>query len=86
MSEDRISVVIAAGVASFNLKTLSTTEISVDVVSRPQKADQSLTTIPAPTTSDPLFTVPACQTHTHSHHKPCQQKVESNRETYKIID
>jgi len=34
-------------------------DISVEVVSCPQKADQSFTTIPPPTTSLPLFTVPA---------------------------
>lgn len=55
----RIVVVIAEGWASFSLKTLSTTEISVEVVSMPQKAHQSLTTKPAPITSEPLFTVPA---------------------------
>ena len=36
------------------------TDSSVDVVSNPQNAHQSLTTIPAPRTSLPLFTVPAC--------------------------
>ena len=34
------------------------TDISVEVVSRPQKAHQSLTTIPAPITSDPRLMVP----------------------------
>ena len=34
------------------------TDISVDVVSRPQKAHQSLTTIPAPITSEPRLMVP----------------------------
>merc|ERR1712107_673228 len=38
-----------------NLKMLSTTPISVAVVSKPQKADQSLATTPAPTTSEPRF-------------------------------
>ena len=50
---------MAEGWPSFNLKTDSMTEISVEVVSCPQKAVQSLTTIPAPITSEPLFTVPA---------------------------
>ncbi len=44
---------------SVSLKMASTTESSVDVVSRPQKADQSLATRPLATTSDPLLTVPA---------------------------
>ena len=44
---------MAEGWPSFNLNTDSTTEISVEVVSCPQNAVQSLTTIPAPTTSDP---------------------------------
>ena len=42
-----------------NLKMASMTETSVEVVSRPQKADQSFATIPLATTSEPLFTVPA---------------------------
>lgn len=54
-----MAVVIAEGWASFNLKTLSITDISVEVVSIPQNADQSLTTIPAAMTSEPLLTVPA---------------------------
>ncbi|KAI1233259.1 hypothetical protein IHE44_0004426 [Lamprotornis superbus] len=41
-------------------KMLSMTESSVLVVSSPQKAHQSLTTIPAAITSLPRFTVPAC--------------------------
>jgi hypothetical protein len=36
------------------------TLISVAVVSSPVKAHQSLTTRPAPMTSEPRFTVPAC--------------------------
>lgn len=44
---------------SLNLKTLSMTDSSVLVVSRPQNAHQSLTTIPAAITSLPRFTVPA---------------------------
>eukprot|EP00487_Bulimina_marginata_P000233 TRINITY_DN10446_c0_g1_i1.p1 TRINITY_DN10446_c0_g1~~TRINITY_DN10446_c0_g1_i1.p1 ORF type:complete len:104 (+),score=5.73 TRINITY_DN10446_c0_g1_i1:196-507(+) len=36
----------------------SMTPISVAVVSEPTKEAQSLTTIPAPITDDPLFTVP----------------------------
>ena len=56
---DLICCVMAEGWPSFNLKTDSMTEISVEVVSCPQKAVQSLTTIPAPITSEPLFTVPA---------------------------
>jgi hypothetical protein len=45
--------------ASLNLKIASMTLNSVAVVSSPQKADQSLATMPPATTSDPLFTVPA---------------------------
>ena len=59
MSEARKSVVIFDGVDSFNLKTDSMTESSVDVVVRPQNAVQSLTTIPAANNSLPLFIVPA---------------------------
>lgn len=50
----------AVGWASLSLKTLSRTEISVDVELIPQKALQSLTTIPAPKTSLPRLMVPAC--------------------------
>ena len=42
-----------------SLKAASITLISVAVVSSPVKAHQSLTTKPAPITSDPRFTVPA---------------------------
>jgi len=41
------------------LKAASMTLISVAVVSRPVNAHQSLTTSPAPTTSEPRLTVPA---------------------------
>jgi hypothetical protein len=41
------------------LNVASMTLISVAVVSRPVKAHQSLTTSPAPITSDPRLTVPA---------------------------
>ena len=44
---------------SVSLKMASTTDSSVDVVSRPQKAVQSLATRPLATTSEPLLTVPA---------------------------
>lgn len=54
-----IEVAIAIGLLSFSLKTDSTTVSSVAVVSMPQKATQSLTTIPAETTSLPRFIVPA---------------------------
>ena len=47
------------GSASRSLKIDSMTEISVPVVSSPHIAHQSLTTMPAPTTSEPRFTVPA---------------------------
>lgn len=47
------------GCASFNLNTLSMTEISVDVELMPTNALQSFTTQPAPSTSLPRFTVPA---------------------------
>ena len=59
MSDARRFVVIFDGVDSFSLKTDSMTESSVDVVVRPQKAVQSLTTIPAANNSLPLLTVPA---------------------------
>jgi hypothetical protein len=45
--------------ASVSLNIASTTESSAAVVSRPQKADQSLATRPLATTSEPLLTVPA---------------------------
>ena len=55
-----ISLTILVGLSSgLSLKMLSTTVISVVVVFSPQKAHQSLATIPAPTSSDPLLTVPA---------------------------
>lgn len=60
ISDARIVDVIAVGTASLSLKTLSITESSVEVVSIPQKATQSFTTIPPAITSLPLFTVPAC--------------------------
>lgn len=50
---------IAVGCASFNLNTLSNTEISVDVELIPANAHQSLATSPAPNTSLPRFIVPA---------------------------
>jgi hypothetical protein len=56
-------VAIAEGWISFNLKTLSITDNSVDVVSMPQKEHQSFTTMPAAITSEPRLTVPACNTH-----------------------
>lgn len=61
MRESRMLVAMVLGLASFSLKTLSITDSSVLVVSRPQKAHQSFTTIPAAITSLPRFTVPACQ-------------------------
>ena len=51
---------MADGWPSPNLNTLSMTDNSVLVVSRPQKEAQSLTTMPAPITSLPLLIVPAC--------------------------
>lgn len=60
MSESLMLMAMAEGCAvSPSLKTLSMTDSSVLVVSRPQKAHQSLTTIPAAITSLPRFTVPA---------------------------
>lgn len=47
MSEARISLTICCGRASRSLNTLSITLSSVDVVSSPQKAAQSLATMPA---------------------------------------
>lgn len=52
-------LVIAVGTLSPSLKIDSSTDNSVEVVSRPVNAIQSLTTIPAPTSSEPRFTVPA---------------------------
>ena len=54
-----MSETMADGCWSPSLKTLSITDSSVLVVSRPQNALQSLTTIPAPITSLPRFIVPA---------------------------
>jgi hypothetical protein len=45
--------------AAVSLNIASTTDNSVEVVSSPQKADQSLATSPLATTSEPLLTVPA---------------------------
>lgn len=60
MSESLMLVAMAEGCAvSPSLNTLSMTDSSVLVVSRPQKAHQSLTTIPAAITSLPRLTVPA---------------------------
>jgi len=53
-----MSLTIVVDDAPLSLKMPSTTLNSVEVVSIPQKADQSLTTMPAPITSLPLFTVP----------------------------
>ena len=78
MREDRICVVIADGWASLSLKMLSTTEISVEVVSRPQKAHQSFTTIPAPTTSEPRFTVPACEQHQRTSENKSNSKTQQS--------
>lgn len=62
-----IVVVIEDGTDSLSLKTDSITVSSVEVVSMPVKAHQSLTTMPAETTSLPLFTVPACKTELSLH-------------------
>lgn len=60
ISESLMLVAMAEGCAvSPSLNTLSMTDSSVLVVSRPQNALQSLTTIPAAMTSLPRFTVPA---------------------------
>ena len=59
MRDALISLTMLLGWLSLNLKTFSTTDSSVAVVSSPQNADQSLQTKPAPTTSLPLLTVPA---------------------------
>lgn len=48
----------------------STTDNSVEVVSRPQNADQSFATKPLATASEPLFTVPA--------HNGIYRRVESS--------
>jgi len=63
MRDARMVVAIAEGWISFNLKTLSITDSSVDVVSMPQKEHQSFTTMPAAITSEPRLTVPACNTY-----------------------
>jgi len=54
----------------------SMTEISVEVVSNPQKAAQSFTTRPDPITSLPLFIVPA--------HKGTYKRLESSSSSFKI--
>ncbi len=59
-SDALMLLAMADGWPSPNLNTLSMTDSSVLVVSKPQKEAQSLTTMPAPTTSLPLLTVPAC--------------------------
>lgn len=56
------------GCASFNLNTLSITEISVEVELIPTNALQSFTTQPAPRTSLPRFTVPAYLNHKFTQH------------------
>lgn len=59
INESLIVVAMLDGCASPSLNTLSITESSVLVVSNPQNAHQSFTTMPAPITSLPRFTVPA---------------------------
>ena len=59
MSESRMTFTIAVGCAFCSLKMDSTTDSSVEVVSSPQNATQSLTMSPPPITSLPRFTVPA---------------------------
>lgn len=59
ISVARISFTMFIGCASRSLNTDSMTDISVAVVSRPQKALQSFTTRPAPITSEPRLMVPA---------------------------
>lgn len=59
---------MGVGLASLSLKTLSIRAISVEVVSMPQKAAQSFTTIPAAITLLPLFTVPVWNTITTCYH------------------
>lgn len=70
--ESLMLVAMVLGWASLSLKMLSMTESSVLVVSSPQKAHQSLTTIPAAITSLPRFTVPACQGHSSSEQELAQ--------------
>ena len=55
----RMVPTIFDGCWSRSFSMLSSTLSSVDVVSTPVNAAQSFATIPAPTTSDPRFTVPA---------------------------
>lgn len=57
--ESRISSTMAEGPLSWSLKMLSITDNSVEVVSKPANAHQSLTNNPAPITSEPRLTVPA---------------------------
>ena len=57
--ESLMAEATALGCASPSLKTFSITESSVLVVSNPQNAIQSFTTIPAAMTSLPRFTEPA---------------------------
>ena len=58
-SEALMLLAMADGWPSPNLNTLSMTDSSVLVVSKPQKEAQSFTTMPAPITSLPLLIVPA---------------------------
>ena len=59
MSDALISVSIVPGAASLSFNTLSITDSSVAVVSKPANAAQSLATSPPPITALPRFTVPA---------------------------
>ena len=60
MSDSLMFLVMTPGALfSLSWKTFSMTEISVAVVSNPQKAAQSLTTSPPAMTSLPRLTVPA---------------------------
>jgi len=68
---------MADGWPSPNLNTLSMTDSSVLVVSRPQKEAQSFTTMPAPMTSLPLLIVPACGNRKNTLAKTPSQKTIS---------
>lgn len=52
-------LILLGPLLSVSLKMFSMTEISVEVVSKPQKQVQSFTTKPEPINSEPRLTVPA---------------------------
>jgi len=78
ISDDRRFTASDPGCVSPSLKTFSITASSVLVVSRPQKADQSLTTMPPPIKSLPLFNVPAYNHIKTNDHIPKMTNITNN--------